>query len=99
MSVMAELSIFPLDRGPSLSAQVAKAMAVIRDSGLPYRLGPMGTCLEGEWDQVMAVVGQCFAVMKEDSQRLYLTLKVDYRQGRENGLEGKMASVTAKMEA
>jgi uncharacterized protein YqgV (UPF0045/DUF77 family) len=59
----------------------------------------MGTTLEGEWDQVMAVVGQCFEVMRQDSKRLYLTLKVDYRAGRENGLAAKTASVAAKMGA
>ena len=41
-----------------------RSLEIIDDSGLPYRLGPMGTCLEGEYDEVMAVVHRCFERMQ-----------------------------------
>ena len=52
--------MFPLDKGESVSPYVARLVRVIRESGLPHKLGPMGTSIEGEWHQVMAVVTHCF---------------------------------------
>lgn len=97
MSVIAELSIFPVGREVSLSPYVARAVRVIEQSGLPYRLGPMGTCIEGEWEELMAVVTRCFEALKADSDRIYLTLKADWRPGRQGGLEGKTESVLSKL--
>jgi uncharacterized protein (TIGR00106 family) len=93
MSVIAELSLFPLGTQGSLSPYVAKAVGVIKDSGLPYLLGPMGTCIEGEWQEVMDVVTRCFDTLKADQDRVYLTLKVDWRAGRSSGLTSKTKSV------
>lgn len=93
MSVIVELSLFPMDKGQSVAAHVARAVGVIRQSGLPHQLTPMGTCIEGEWDEVMAVVDACFKAVAEDSERVYLTVKADWRKGRSGGLAGKTASV------
>jgi len=93
MSVIAELSLFPLGAHGSLSPYVAKAVGVIKNSGLPYQLGPMGTCIEGEWQEVMDVVTRCFNTLKADQDRVYLTLKVDWRAGRTAGLTSKTESV------
>jgi len=98
MSVIAQLAIFPLDRTGSLSPYVAKAVGIIKASGLPYALGPMGTCLEGEWREVMDVVECCFEALEADSNRVYLTLSVDYRAGRQGGLTAKTVSVAALLE-
>ena len=56
----------------------------------------MGTCLEGEWDEVMAVVTQCFEKMQSDCGRIAVNVKVDYREGGEGRLESKVATVKAK---
>jgi len=48
MSAIAEIAIFPLDKGMHLSRYVDGAIEEIRESGLPYRTGPMGTCVEGD---------------------------------------------------
>jgi uncharacterized protein (TIGR00106 family) len=93
MSVIVELSLFPLDKGASVGAYVARAVGIIRASGLPCRLTPMGTCIEGEWDKVMAVVGQCFQALAADSDRVYLALTADWRRGRLDGLRTKTESV------
>jgi uncharacterized protein (TIGR00106 family) len=97
MSVIVELSIFPLDKGTSLSPYVSRALKVIRESGLPYRLGPMGTCIEGEWEKVMEVVTQCFTELSRDSERLSINMKCDYQAGRDGRLERKVQSVEEKM--
>lgn len=93
MSLIVELSIFPLDKGPSVSPFVARAVEIIRQSGLPHSLTPMGTCIEGEWAEVMAVVERCFEAVAADSDRVYLTVKADWRRGRERGLAAKTQSV------
>jgi uncharacterized protein YqgV (UPF0045/DUF77 family) len=54
----------------------------------------MGTCVEGEWEEVMAAVNQCFLSMQMDCQRIYMTLKVDYRHGRTDGMRSKVSAVT-----
>jgi uncharacterized protein (TIGR00106 family) len=66
MSVLIEMSIFPMDKGESVSQYVARAIKVIQASGLPYELNPMGTCIEGEWDEVMDVVSRCFQDLQRD---------------------------------
>lgn len=93
MSVIVELSLFPLDRGLSVGAFVARAVGIIRASGLACQLTPMGTCIEGEWEAVMAVVDRCFQALAKDSDRVYLTLKADWRRGRVDGMAAKTGSV------
>ncbi len=97
MSVLIDLSIFPLDKGDSLSSHVARALKIIKDSGLAYELGLMGTSLEGDWDQVMGVVNSCFKELKKDCDRVYMALKLDYRKGSSGRLKTKVKSVEKKL--
>jgi len=97
MSVLAELSIFPLDKGESLSPYVTRMVKIIKSSGLNYTLHSMGTCLEGEWQEVMDVVNKCFQDLQQDCGRIYLTLKVDYRRGGRNRLVQKVESVQRQL--
>ena len=97
MSVLIHFSIFPTDKGTSVSPYVAKSVRIIRESGLPYKLGPMSTAVEGEWDEVMAVVEKCFNELKKECSRIYMTLQMDYREGAKNRIEDKIKSVEAKL--
>ncbi|MEW6333735.1 MAG: MTH1187 family thiamine-binding protein [Thermodesulfobacteriota bacterium] len=97
MSVLIHFSIFPTDKGTSVSPYVAKSLRIIRESGLPYKLGPMSTAVEGEWEEVMAVVERCFSELRKDCHRIYMTLQMDYRQGAVNRIEGKIKSVEEKL--
>ena len=97
MSVIVELSIFPMDKGVSVSPYVARAVKIIKSSGLAYASNPMGTCIEGQWPEVVKVVDQCFKDLQNDCDRIYLTIKADYRKDRINGLAGKMASVESQL--
>jgi len=54
--VLLEFSMSPLDKGESVSVYVSRSLDIIDKSGLPYQLTPMGTIIEGEWAEVMAVV-------------------------------------------
>lgn len=95
--VLLEFSIFPLDKGESLSRYVARSLEIIDSSGLDYRCHAMGTCLEGEFDQVMDVVKRCFQTMAADCRRVECSIKIDYREGSTNRLEAKVASVEEKL--
>jgi uncharacterized protein (TIGR00106 family) len=82
-----------LGKGESVSKYVARSLDIIDKSGVPYRLNPMGTVLEGEWDEVFAVVRKCYEQMKQDCNRISCSIKVDYRKGHSGRLESKVASV------
>lgn len=97
MSVLIHFSIFPTDKGTSVSPYVAQSLRIIRESGLPYKLGPMSTAVEGEWEEVMGVVERCFAALRKDCHRIYMTLQMDYREGAVNRIEGKIKSVEDKL--
>ena len=93
MAVLLEFSMSPLDKGESLSAYVARSLEIIDQSGLPYRLNPMGTVIEGEWDECMDVVRVCFERMARDCNRISCSIKIDYRKGRTSRLESKIAKI------
>ena len=95
--VLVEFSMSPLDKGASVSRYVARSLDIIDTSGVPYRIGPMGTCVEGDIDEVLEVFRGCFHRMSEDCDRITATLKMDFRRGREGRLESKIASVESKL--
>ncbi len=99
MSVLIDLSIFPVDKGKSLSSYVARVIKIIKESGLPHKFGPMGTSMEGEWQEVMGLVERCLDELKKDCDRIYMTLKVDYRKDVAGRLEGKVMSVETKLKS
>ena len=91
--VLLEFSMSPLGKGESVGKYVARSLDIIDKSGLDYRLNPMGTVLEGEWDDVFRVVRKCYERMKRDCSRISCTIKVDYRKGHSGRLSSKVASV------
>ena len=91
--VLLEFSMSPVGVGESVSAQVARILDVIDRSGVPYQLTPMGTILEGEWAEVMAVVTACFETLAVDCPRIGVHIKVDYRAGPGGRMQGKTAKV------
>jgi len=95
--VLLEFSMSPLDKGDSLSHYVARSLDIIDKSGLPYQLTPMGTILEGEWDEVMAVVNACFKRMSADCGRVSTTMRIDYRAGKSGRLKSKIRAIEEKL--
>lgn len=94
--VLLEFSLYPTDKGASVSDYVKRNLEIIDASGLPYKLGPMGTCLEGSWDDVMAVVKQCHDRMSEDCQRIACQIKIDSREGHSGRLDSKVETLRTK---
>ena len=97
MSAILDFSIFPLDKGDSLSAYVARAIRIVRESGLPYVFSPMSTSIEGEWDEVLAVVTRCKDELEKDCGRIHVAMRVDWRDGPSGRLAAKIRSVEDKL--
>lgn len=91
--VLLEFSMSPLGKGESVGKFVSRSLDIIDKSGVDYRLNPMGTVLEGEWDDVFDVMKKCYERMKKDCDRISCTIKVDYRKGHSGRLSSKVASV------
>jgi uncharacterized protein (TIGR00106 family) len=91
-----DFSMFPLDKGISLSTYVARVLTVVEESGLEYRLNPMGTVVEGEWEDLLALLTKCLRVLEKDSERISIQAKFDHRKGTSGAISSKVQSVQAK---
>lgn len=93
---IAFLTVSPLDKGPSLSRYVKKALDVIQESGISYQLTPMGTVLESDkLDEIFDVSGKAAeAIRDEGADRVSLSLKVDMRYDKEITMKSKIDSVS-----
>ena len=95
--VLLEFSMSPFGKGESVGRYVARSLDIIDKSGVAYRLNPMGTVLEGEWNDVFQVVRKCYERMKKDCNRISCSIKVDYRKGHKGRLDSKVASVEKRL--
>ncbi len=92
--VLLEFQMSPRAESDSVSAYVAQVIDIVDRSGVPYQLTPMGTILEGEWDETMAVVTACFEHLRATGcTRIGVHLKVDWRDGPAGRLQAKTAKV------
>lgn len=97
--VMLEFSMFPVDKGETLSPYVARVVKIVAQSGVSYRLNPMGTVLEGEWEELMTVVRACHQELARDCHRISTSIRIDYRKGDARRMDTKIASVEQKLHA
>lgn len=98
MIVAISISPSEADETGGVSEAVADAVRVIRESGLPNETNAMFTNIEGEWDEVMAVVKEAVFRVAESSPRVGLVLKADLRRGHETGqLTAKVERVEAQL--
>jgi uncharacterized protein (TIGR00106 family) len=95
--MLLELSVIPLGRGRSISADVADMVRIIDASGLDYRLTAAGTILEGSWEQLMDVARKCHSEMRKKAERVVTFMKVDDYGVRTGRLTAAIASVEAKV--
>src|SRR5436190_15148425 len=91
--MLVAFSVTPLGAGESVGDLVAEAVRVVRDSGLPNRTDAMFTTVEGEWDEVMAVVKRAVDAVAAKAPRVSVVIKADLRPGVTDGLTSKVAHV------
>ena len=77
----------------SVSQAVAAAVRVVRESGLPNETTTMFTTVEGEWEEVMAVVKRCVDAVAERTPRISLVMKADIRPGHTGQLTAKVERI------
>ncbi|MFC2434443.1 MAG: MTH1187 family thiamine-binding protein [Peptidiphaga sp.] len=77
----------------SVSQAVAAAVKVVRESGLPNETTSMFTTVEGEWEDVMAVVKRCVDAVAERTPRISLVMKADIRPGHTGQLTAKVERI------
>jgi uncharacterized protein (TIGR00106 family) len=91
--MIAAFSVTPLGVGEDVADYVADAVRVVRASGLPNRTDAMFTTIEGDWDEVMAVIKAACDAVAARAPRVSVTLKADIRPGVTGALDAKVASV------
>jgi uncharacterized protein (TIGR00106 family) len=96
--MIAAFSITPLGLGDSVSEAVAEAVRIVRESGLANETNAMFTNIEGEWDDVMAVIKRCVDRVAEVAPRVSLVIKIDHRAGVTDGMISKVEAVERRLE-
>ena len=86
------------DETGGVSDAVGAAVKVVRESGLPNETNAMFTNIEGEWDEVMAVIKRAIDVVAEVSPRVGLVLKADIRPGHQGQLTAKVERIDRLLE-
>jgi len=84
--------------GDSVHDAVAAAVKVVRDSGLPNHTDAMFTTIEGDWDEVFAVIKAATDAVGVFGSRVSLVLKADIRPGHTGELTGKVERLEAAIE-
>jgi len=97
LKVIADFCVVPLGVGTSVSAYIAKCQEIVEKSLLSSSMHAYGTNIEGEWEEVFAVVKQCHqAVHQMGAARIVTTMKFGTRTDREQTMQEKIESVLAK---
>ena len=91
--MLVAFSVTPIGTGEAVGEAVAEAVRVVRDSGLPNRTDAMFTTIEGEWDEVMAVVKRAVDAVAAQAPRVSVVLKADIRPGVTGALTAKVETV------
>ena len=91
--MLVELTINPLGRGTHLSKDLAEILNIVDASGLPYCLTPFGTCIEGDWEQVMELVKRCHDQAKSFSHHVMTSIQIEDEDRAVNKLEENVATL------
>jgi uncharacterized protein (TIGR00106 family) len=99
MSTILNFAIFPTDKGEKGSSEyVSKVLKMIDESGVPYKLNPMGTSIETDkLEDALDIVNKSYKVLEPFANRVYCAITIDIRKGRENGMKQKIESIESKI--
>jgi uncharacterized protein (TIGR00106 family) len=90
--MLVELTINPLGKGAHLSRDLAEIIKIVDESGIRYKLTPSGTCLEGNWDEVMPLVRRCHEKARSLSTHVVTNITIEDEEGEANKLEENIRS-------
>jgi uncharacterized protein (TIGR00106 family) len=95
--MLIEFSIVPIGSGSSIGNRLAEVLKIVDDSGLPYKVNPMGTVVEGEWDELFKLVKECHGAVIKQEERVITTISVDDRKEKPNRIEEKVKSIEKRL--
>ena len=96
--MLAAFSITPIGTGESVSDLVTETVRIVRASGLPNETNAMFTNLEGEWDEIMAVIKACVDAAAQAAPRVSVVMKLDHRPAEPSGrIHRKVESIEQKL--
>lgn len=95
--MLVEFSIIPIGVGSSLGDRVAEVLKIVDRSGLPYKINPMGTVVEGNWGEVMGLIRKCHTAIMKKGERVVTTISIDDRKGRMNRIDSKVKSIEKRI--
>ncbi len=95
--MLIEFSIIPIGVGSSLGDQLAEVLKIVDASGLPYKINPMGTVIEGEWDEIMKLIKKCHNTVMKTGERAVTTISIDDRKGKPNRINEKVKSIERRI--
>ncbi len=95
--MLLEFSIVPLGSGSSVGESVAEVLRLVDASGLSYKINPMGTVIEGEWDELFRLVRKCHMAVLRHEARVLTSIKIDDRKGCPDRLNKKVSSVEKRI--
>lgn len=95
--MLVEFSIIPVGKGSSIGDDIAKVLKIVDASRLPYKINPMGTVVEGTWDQIMKLIKRCHNVVMKNGERVVTSISIDDRKGRTGRIEEKVRSVEKRL--
>ncbi|NWF99192.1 MAG: MTH1187 family thiamine-binding protein [Nitrospirae bacterium] len=95
--MLAEFSIVPIGSGSSIGSRLAEVLDIVDSSGLPYKINPMGTVVEGEWDDIMRLIKKCHKTVMKSEERAVTTITIDDRKGKPNRIEEKVKSIEKRL--
>lgn len=96
--MLLEFTIVPVGSGESMGDAIASVIKVVDESGLPYKANPMGTVVEGGWDDVMGLLKKCHEEVMKKAPRLHSNIQIDLRPGKPlDRLNEKLKSVEKRL--
>ncbi len=91
--MLAQVSIVPVGTGEEMKELIAKALKIIDKSELDYQLTSMGTIIEGEWEEILALIKKCHDEVKNFAVRVVTNILIDDRKDMTGRLKGKVLEV------
>ncbi len=95
--MLAEFSIIPMGSGSSIGNQLAAVLKIVDESGMPYKVNPMGTVVEGNWEEIITLIKKCHDEIMKNEERVLISITIDDRKGKPNRIEEKVSSVEKRL--
>jgi uncharacterized protein (TIGR00106 family) len=95
--MLVEFSVIPIGSSSSIGDQIAEVLRIVDASGLPYKINPMGTVVEGDWDEIVKLIKKCHKKVMTSEDRVVTTISIDDRKGKPNRIDEKVKSIEKRI--